>query len=150
MFIRTPYNYDTEMASLEAGLHCEDESLAVQSQKEEADINTLLKRFGITGQMPQDMRMPQYGDFTGISSYQDAMFAVKAAEIEFLKLPGHIRKRFGHDPEQLLAFMAEDKNREEAEKLGLLAIKQQAAERDEAMPKSSEAANSSNAEKTKG
>ena len=30
-------------ASVEAGLECKDDSLAVQSQKDEADINTIVR-----------------------------------------------------------------------------------------------------------
>ena len=33
VFLRTPYNYDTDAASLQTGLKCEDESRAQQQSK---------------------------------------------------------------------------------------------------------------------
>lgn len=120
---RTKYNYDAAKASKETGLFCEDPSLAVQSQKEESDINTIVRRFGLTGQLPSNVRMPQYGDFTGIQSYQDALNAVLEAQNSFMTLPAHVRERFGHDPEKFVQFCMDEENRTEAEKLGLVAKK---------------------------
>ena len=42
VFLRTPYNYDTMAASNESALECLDESLAIQSAKDESDINTIV------------------------------------------------------------------------------------------------------------
>jgi len=58
VFVRSPYNYDMAKASVESGLACEDASRAVQSQREDADINVIVKRFGLTGQLPQNVRVP--------------------------------------------------------------------------------------------
>lgn len=112
--------YDTAKASLDSGLLCQDPSKAVQSQKEESDINTIVRRFGLTGQLPSNVRMPQYGDFTGITTYQDALNAVLEAQASFQALPAHIRERFGHDPEKFVEFCFDENNRAEAEKLGLV------------------------------
>lgn len=120
VFLRTPYNYDTMEASDASGLACEDESLAQQHMKDECDINTILKRFAVTGQLPENVRAPQYGDFTGIGDYQSALLAVKAAEASFMQLPAEVRYRFGNDPQALLEFVANADNRAEAEKLGLV------------------------------
>lgn len=121
MFIRTPYNYDTVKATIESGLACHDESLTVQDQAE--DINELVRKFGITGKMPTTMRMPRSGDFTGVGTYQEALQAVRDAEMEFLKLPALIRERFKHDPQKLIEFVEDPKNAEEGEKLGLWKLK---------------------------
>ena len=86
-FIRTPYNYDTLAASDESAIQCLDESLAKQSFQEECDINTIVRRFGLTGEMPSNVRMPTYGDFTGISNYQDALNAILEAEDSFMAMP---------------------------------------------------------------
>ncbi|WP_445772243.1 hypothetical protein, partial [Rheinheimera sp.] len=48
MFIRTPYNYDTNLASEESALYCSDVSRTQQNAKEECDINTIVKRFNVT------------------------------------------------------------------------------------------------------
>ena len=97
-FFRTGYNYDAEAISLETGLKCEDESLAVESAKEEADINTIVRRFGLTGELPDDVRMPQSGDFTGIPDFHTALNLVRATQEEFMRVPAEIRDRFQNDP----------------------------------------------------
>lgn len=119
-FLRTPYNYDTVAASDESGLACEEPSLAQQQFREECDINTILKRFNITGELPNALLSPRYGDFTGIGDYKTALDRVMAAEEEFLSLPANIRARFENDPSKLIEFLDNDENRLEAENLGLL------------------------------
>lgn len=119
-FLRTPYNYDMNAASNESGLHCEDASLAQQHFKDETDINNILRQFNITGQLPTALLSPRYGDFTGIVDYQSALNAVIAAEDGFMSLPADTRAKFGNDPEQLIQFLADEGNRAEAEKLGLV------------------------------
>ncbi|WNK14203.1 MAG: internal scaffolding protein [Microvirus sp.] len=121
MFLRTPYNYNTMQASDESGLLCEDKSLAQQNQKDEADINNILRKFGLTGELPNNNRTPTYGDFTGITDYRSALHAVMQAETEFSKLNAEIRARFQNDPEQLLLFLENESNKDEAIKLGLIA-----------------------------
>lgn len=117
--LRSQFNYDTDSVSTETGLKCEDESLAQQHQKDEADINTIVKRFGLTGELPNNVRMPVYGDFTGITTYQDALHAVMAANDSFMQMPADVRNRFNNDPEQFVEFCLDPANAEEAVKLGL-------------------------------
>jgi len=120
LFLRTPYNYDKDAASNESGLHCEDASLAQQHFKDETDINNILRQFNITGLLPESPLSPRYGDFTGISDYQSALNAVIAAESEFEGLPAQIRARFNNDPEELINFLANNENLDEAISLGLV------------------------------
>lgn len=123
MFIRSAYNYNKKEASENQSLTCTDPSLAVQSQKEESDINTIVKRFGLTGTLPENIRMPQYGDFTGVKTYQECLNAVLEADKSFAALPAHIRERFYNSPEKFVDFCLDEKNRDEAEKLGLVSKK---------------------------
>ena len=94
VFLRSPYNYDMDDVSLETGLACEDESLAVQSAAEESDINTIVRRFGLTGELPGDVDMPQSGDYSGVGDFHSAMNVVRQAQEEFLRVPADIRARF--------------------------------------------------------
>lgn len=119
-FIRTPYNYDMDSVSRETGLACLDESLALQSAAEEADINTIVRRFGLTGELPQDLEMPQSGDYSGATDFHSAMNVVRRAQEEFLKVPADIRARFQNDPQMFADFFNDDKNRPEAIRLGLI------------------------------
>jgi len=120
VFIRTAYNYDKDKVSDETGLECKDPSLADQSAKEEVDINEIVRRFGLTGQLPANVRIPQYGDFTGINDYQEALNAIDAADEAFMSLPADVRKRFDNDPGAFVDFCSDENNREEMEKMGLL------------------------------
>ncbi len=119
-FFRTPYNYDRDIASVESGLLCEDESLAIQSAAEEADINTIVRRFGLTGQLPGQVAVPRFGDFTNVPDFQTAMNLIRETQNEFMRLPAEIRARFDNDPQRVIDFLEDDRNRDEAIKLGLV------------------------------
>ena len=119
-FLRTPYNYDTDAASNESGLHCEDVSLAQQHFKDECDINNILRQFNITGLLPENTLSPQYGDFTGVQDYHSALNQVIAAEDEFMALPATLRARFNNDPAKLIEFLNNPENKNEAVSLGLI------------------------------
>lgn len=122
VFLRTPYNYDMAAVSEETGLACDpDEGVTQQSFRDECDINTIVARFGLTGELPGDFRAPVSGDFTGVSDFHSAMTAVRQAEEAFMELPGAMRARFHHDPQELLMFLEDKGNRDEALRLGLLA-----------------------------
>lgn len=120
VFVRSAFNYDMDKASDEAGLKCQDPTLAIQSGAEEADINTIVRRFGLTGQLPSNVRQPEYGDFTGINNYHEAMNAIIQAEESFEAMPAEVRARFHNDPGEFVDFVADEANRAEAEKLGLV------------------------------
>lgn len=119
MFLRTPYNYDRAAASLAAGMDTGTETEVVQSAKDDADINVIVRRFRVTGYLPTAAKLPTYGDFTGVSDYRTAMDAVRKAAEGFMELPASIRERFGNDPQQLLEFCSKPANQEELRKLGL-------------------------------
>ncbi|AXH77860.1 MAG: internal scaffolding protein [Microviridae sp.] len=119
-FVRSAYNYDMSAASDESALLCDDVSLTVQSSVEEVDINTIVRRFGLTGQLPDAVDAPTYGDFVGITDYHSAMNAVAEANEAFELMPAEVRARFGNDPAAFVDFCSDDGNRAEAEKLGLV------------------------------
>ena len=118
---RTPYNYDCKAVSNVSVVFPSGypPSLTIQSQAADADINVMMKRFGVTGHFPQNPRVPSYGDFSGINDYRTAIEAVRAADVAFLEFPAELRARFGNDPQQLLLFVSNPANLEEARKLGL-------------------------------
>jgi phage internal scaffolding protein len=119
-FLRTAYNYDTNAASNESGLACEEPSLTQQHFKDETDINNILRQFNVTGLLPENALSPRYGDFTGINDYQSALNAVIAAEDGFMALPADLRARFSNNPEELINFLDNPENKDEAIRLGLL------------------------------
>lgn len=119
-FVRNPYNYDMAAVSQETGLKCEDPSLAQQHMKDECDINVIVERFGVTGQLPVMPLEPSYGDFSGVNDYHSALNAIRASEEAFMALPAKIRAKFDHDPNALLEFLQNETNRDEAIELGLI------------------------------
>jgi phage internal scaffolding protein len=125
-FLRTPYNYDRDLASDESGLKCLDDSLTQQQFKEEADINTIVDRFMKSGVLPNAVNMPQYVDYEGVFDFQSAMNAVRQADENFMRMDAKVRARFNNSPQEFLEFFANPENTEEAIRLGL-AIPQAAA-----------------------
>jgi hypothetical protein len=121
VFLRAPYNYDVDVASDQSGLVCPKEDGVTQQQfRDECDINTIVARFGLTGELPGDYRAPVSGDFVGIHDFHSAMNAVRAADESFMEMPAALRVRFGHDPQRLIDFLSDVNNRAEAIKLGLI------------------------------
>lgn len=115
-------NFDKKEHSLAHGLACTDPSLAIQSQKDESDINTIVRNFGVTGKYPTPVRIPSYGDFTEIGSYQECIEAARAAEAEFLKIPAELRARLENNPQRFLEYVGNPANLEEMRKLGLAIV----------------------------
>lgn len=103
-FLRTPYNYDMSRASDVSGLKCEDASRTSQEFAQEVDINTIVEQFGLTGKLPEGVRAPVYGDFTGISNYHDAANAIALANESFEAMPAEVRARFSNDPGKFVDF----------------------------------------------
>ena len=126
-FLRTPFNYDRDLASEESGLKCEDDSLTQQQFKDEADINTIVDRFLKSGVLPNAVNMPQYVDYEGVFDFQTAMNAVRQADENFMRMDAKVRARFNNSPQEFLQFFADPANTEEAIRLGL-AVPQAVAE----------------------
>lgn len=96
-------------------------SMADQSAKDECDINVIMARYLKTGILPEQINenAQRYLDCTE-NDFQAAMQVVAGAASLFEQLPAKVRDRFGNDPSELLSFVADDSNRPEAEKLGLV------------------------------
>lgn len=120
VFVRSGNNYDMNSVSDETGLRCDDPSLTQQQFKEESDINTIVERFGLTGELPNNVRAPMYADFVEAIDFHSAMNAIRQAEESFMAMPADVRARFGNDPGRFVDFVNDDSNRAEAEKLGLV------------------------------
>lgn len=91
-----------------------------QQFKDECDINRIMKRYQQTGVIDHVNRAePRFGDLEAVD-FQTAMNMVIDAEQRFMQLPAEVRDRFGNDPSRLLAFVGDERNREEAVRLGLV------------------------------
>lgn len=118
-FVRSPYNYNRNAASDAAGLSCPEPTRTQQQFAEECDINTIVRKFGITGELPSDVRVPQSGDFVAVQDYQSCMNVIRAAEEAFMEMPAEVRSEFDNDPGKFIAFVENPENLERARKLGI-------------------------------
>ena len=109
-----------ENGTLRVQFRCEGKSLTEQSHKGECDINKIMAKYQRTGLWPERLDTPRYGDFSSEVSFHDTMNKVREAEEDFMSLPPDIRSRFNQDPGELIGFLSDPENREEAIELGLL------------------------------
>ena len=112
-------NYDLAAASDQSALYSDEPSLTVQADLEDSDINTIVRRFGLTGEMPSDVRVPTYQDFEDVFDFQSAQNVILEAGAEFLRMPAHVRARFQNDPQAFLEFASDARNLREMVSLGL-------------------------------
>lgn len=119
VFIRTPYNYDTDAVSAATATTCEKETKTQQQFRDEVDINTIVERFGVTGEMPPQINFPTEQEFEETFDFQTAMNTIVKAQESFMTLPAKARARFNNDPQQFMEFIHDPENQEEAIKLGM-------------------------------
>jgi phage internal scaffolding protein len=120
MTLRDAGNYDRKAESDRTAIPPGGPSLTVQSQSEDADINVLMKRFGVTGHFPENPRVPSYGDFSHITDFRSALLAIRAAEEAFAEYPADFRARFENNPQNFLMFCEDPANIDAMRQLGLL------------------------------
>lgn len=106
------------------GLFCATPSLTQQHFKNDADINTIIARYNRTGYLvdplTQSTRQPLFGDFGDIPDFRDAQTQIALAKERFMALPSDLRKRFNNNAVELLDFLQDSKNLDEAVRLGLV------------------------------
>jgi len=118
-FVRSPYNYNMDTASELTGLRCDDGSRTKQEFAEECDINTIIRRFGVTGHLPITSVQPLEGDFTNIEDYHSAINTVNAANANFMRLPSAVREKFHNNPQIFVDFCLDPANIEAVRDLNL-------------------------------
>jgi len=92
-----------------------------QSFRDECNINNIMDKVNRHMIMPTGKRgiAPAYVDCSDVPSYSDALNQTIKVKNSFNALPARVRARFENDPQQLLDFMNDSKNVEEARDLGL-------------------------------
>lgn len=97
--------YDAAFVSDMTGVDTGRESLVQQHFQDEVDINTIVRRFGVSGQLPLGPNGPAvYGDFSGITDYDSALDTISRANDAFMALPADVRLRFKNDPAELIRY----------------------------------------------
>lgn len=118
-FLRTRYNYDMDDVSRETGLRCDDATRAQQQFKEECDINTIVRNFGLTGQLPQNLQMPLDAAFVDVLDYQTALNQIMETEKAFMQIPAEIRETFQNNPQKFVDFVSDEANVKQCREWGL-------------------------------
>lgn len=124
--VRNRYNYDMDEASKDTALHCiqvDEEGYDGKTQqnfRDECDINTIVNQFLKTGEMPENIRLPQYIDYEGVFDFQSAMNTMMEAEASFMTLPAKLRAEFENSPQNFLTFCADPANVDKMQEYGLL------------------------------
>lgn len=77
-----------------------------QSEADACDINNIMKRYEATGFLPDSSgRVPQFGDFSTMTTFQEALEIVASAQSSFFALPALIRAKFENDPAKFLGYV---------------------------------------------
>lgn len=99
-------------------------SMAVQSAKDECDINSIMAKYQRTGFLTDPLiapsSQPSFGDFATMGDFMEAQNIIAEANQLFDQLPSTLRKRFSNDPAIMLDFLSSEENKAEAIKLGLV------------------------------
>lgn len=106
------------------GIEFTDLSLTQQHFAEESDINNIMFKYNQTGYLVDPLNpgtvRPFFDDFSNDFDYQSAQNMLIDAQQRFMGLPAYLRKRFNNNPSELLEFLADPKNKDEAVRLGLV------------------------------
>lgn len=109
-----------------SAIRCEDPSLTVQSAPD-SDINELMRRFGIRdgsilpGQLGMAYDEKYYGDFSDMpADLHEAMERTRHLDDTFMTLPASVRAKFNNSALTMSMWLADPKNRPEAEEIGLV------------------------------
>lgn len=96
--------------------------LTKQEFRKNADVNEIVKRGQALGYLDNvnPNVQPVFADVSTIGTFRDLVVRMNNAKAAFMSLPAHVRSRFGNDPANLVEFLQDDSNADEAEKLGLV------------------------------
>lgn len=93
--------------------------LTKQSEKDDADINVIVKRFGIGGVLPLVQMPPLNVEFGEVFDFQSAQNTILAAKASFNALPADLRAEFQNDAAKFVAFASDPQNIAELKKMGV-------------------------------
>lgn len=116
--IRTRYNHPGTRTTH----RCNLPSKAFQSEKSETMIESYLRKFHATGFLgdPQRKAVALFGDFTGMEDFQTIQNKMAKITEHFEALPSHVRRFFGDEPANYVAFVTDPRNLEKSIEMGLL------------------------------
>lgn len=120
MDIRSKYGPKKDVISA-----CTGKLLTEQQHAGRLNPNRIVAKAKQTGMLPTCTRLAEYGDFTQVTTFDEAQNRIAVAKELFMQLPARVRERFANSPARILEFLEDEKNREEAVKLGLIDAKKE-------------------------
>lgn len=96
-----------------------DPPLTRQADADQVCIHKIMSKFEQTGHFPVTQKLPLEGEIHAAEDYQEAMNVVAHVNNQFSLLPVETREFFGHQPTNLLKFMANEKNADRMVEMGL-------------------------------
>lgn len=103
-----------------------DQSLTIQSDAPEADIQLILKKYREVGIIDNlNLTEASFMDVTEFTDFADLMRQTKIAENEFMKLPSKVREIFNHDVANWLDTAHDEEKRASLIEAGIIEPEQQ-------------------------
>lgn len=96
------------------------QSRAKQEFAADCDINTIVSRFLRAGVVPMPTSQPVFADVSDGRTYHALQNQIAYVKQVFADLPADVRADFHNDPAEMLDWVSDPKNADEARKLGLL------------------------------
>lgn len=107
--------------SISISLKCKDKSKTMQEFKDEVNINNIMAKYKKNGVVSHIMKdQPMFDDVSETMTYREALQLQITAKENFMQLPSKVRARFKNDPADLMDFLNDSQNFDEAVKLGLV------------------------------
>lgn len=96
------------------------ESLTQQHFAQEADVRNIIKQYDKTGLIANVQKgVAQYGDYSEVNEYREALDLVNDANGMFADLPAELREMFQNNAGTFLEFATNPENNDKMVKLGL-------------------------------
>ncbi|WNK14534.1 MAG: internal scaffolding protein [Microvirus sp.] len=129
IIVLNPFTLDLDVHSNLHSTTFDDVSLTSQNDVQQSDINYIVKQFGLTHELPYGRSIPEYADYTDIpNDYHAARQYIDELNDAFMAYPAEIRSRFENNPANLLDFLNDNNNRDEALQLGFITEPEMKAE----------------------
>ena len=102
------------------GFQTTGESLTQQHFAHEADVRNIIKQYDKTGLIANVQKgVAQYGDYSEVNEYREALDLVNDANGMFAELPAELREMFQNNAGTFLEFATNPQNNEKMIELGL-------------------------------
>ena len=102
------------------GFQTTGDSLTQQSHAAQADVRNIIKQYDRTGLIANvNKGIAQYGDYSEINEYAEALNMVREANESFATIPSHIREQFNNNAGLFFEFATDPKNSEKMIQMGL-------------------------------